>query len=52
VEHLLYYGFDIQYCTNDQACAAMLDTEDGVPEERCKACVMKWLKQPAEEAEG
>lgn len=47
VEHL-YYGFDVQYCNNDPACAKMLDTDEGIPEEKCKECVLKWLQQPAE----
>lgn len=45
----LYDGFDIEYCTNDPACGAMLDEPGGVPEERCIACALKWLQQPAEE---
>jgi hypothetical protein len=44
----LYYGFGLQYCHNYSECAAMLDTEEGIPEARCKGCVLEWLKQPAE----
>ena len=47
-EHL-YYGFDLQYCHNYPECVAMLDTKEGIPEARCKGCVLEWLKQPAEE---
>ena len=44
----LYYGFDTEYCTNDPACAAMLDEPDGIPEEKCIGCLLNWLRQPAE----
>lgn len=50
-EHL-YYGFDVQYCHNYTECAAMLDAEEGIPEARCKGCVLEWLKQPAEDDHG
>lgn len=43
---LLYNGVDSEYCSNDPACADLLDTEDGVPEEKCIGCLMKWLQRP------
>ena len=46
---LLYNGVDAEYCTNAPACAAMLDEPDGVPEEKCIGCLMRWLQQPAED---
>ena len=46
-EHL-YYGFDVQYCHNSPECAAMLDTDEGIPEAKCKGCALEWLQQPAE----
>ena len=45
---ILYYGFDYRYCSNDPACFALLDTEGGVPEEKCIGCALRWLKQPWE----
>lgn len=42
-------GFDVKYCTNDPACGELLDTEDGIPEEKCIACALRWLRQPAKE---
>lgn len=45
----LYYGFDTEYCSNDPACAAMLDEPDGIPEEKCIGCLLNWLRQPAGE---
>lgn len=44
----IYFGWDTQYCRYDQKCAEILDTTDGIPEEMCTACAVKWLKQPAE----
>ena len=46
---VLYNGIDAEYCSNDPACGAMLDEPGGIPEERCIACALKWLQQPAEE---
>ena len=45
---MLYCADSIGWCTNLQECYRLLDTEDGMPEERYKACLMKWLQQPAE----
>lgn len=47
---VLYNGIDAEYCSNDPTCGAMLDESGGVPEERCIACALKWLRQPAGEA--
>ena len=44
----IYFGWDAQYCRNDQKCKELLDTTDSIPEEMCIACAVKWLKQPAE----
>lgn len=43
-------GFDGEYCTNDPACGALLDADGGIPEEKCIACALRWLRQPAKEA--
>ena len=48
----LYYGFDARYCRNDPACIALLDTEGGVPDEKCIGCALKWLEQPWEDNDG
>lgn len=47
-EHL-YYGFDIRFCDSNAECEAMLNTDEGIPEEKCKACALEWFKQPAAE---
>ena len=38
----------IPYCKNLAECEKMLDTEDGVPVEKCKRCLLEWLQKPAE----
>lgn len=45
---MLCAGVDIQFCHNLPECAELLDTDDGVPEEKCMGCLMAWLRQPAE----
>ena len=37
------------YCTNRPECGAMLDTDDGIPDEWCAQCLLNWLRKPAEE---
>ena len=37
------------YCTNRPECGEMLNTEDGIPDEWCVMCLLRWLKKPAEE---
>lgn len=44
----LLYPVDDQYCCNDPECVKLLDSPDGIPEEKCKMCLLNWLKQPAE----
>jgi hypothetical protein len=39
----------IPFCQNLPECEDLLDTEDGVPEEKCIGCLLNWLQQPAEE---
>lgn len=39
----------IAYCKNLSECEKLLDAEDGIPEAKCKRCLLEWLKQPAEE---
>lgn len=44
----LLYGIDGRYCHNDPECGKLLDLDEGIPEEKCKDCVLRWLQQPAE----
>ena len=45
----LYNGLDAEYCTNDPVCADLFDSDDGIPEEKCIACALRWLRQPLKE---
>ena len=45
---LLYSSDSIEWCHNLPEYAAMLDTEEGVPETKCMACLMAWLQLHAE----
>ena len=47
----LFHGLEerIKFCQNLPECEALLNTEDGLPEEKCVGCLLAWLKQPAEE---
>ena len=38
----------VGYCKNLSECEKLLDTEDGMPEQRCICCLLEWLKHPAE----
>lgn len=38
----------VPFCRNLAECDELLDTEDGIPEEKCKQCLLNWLRQPAE----
>lgn len=46
----LFNGLDerIHYCQNLPECDTLLSTDDGIPDEKCIGCLLKWLKQPAE----
>ena len=46
---LLYCSDSLGWCHNLPECANMLDTADGIPEEKCMACLVAWIKRPAEE---
>ena len=39
---------EIHFCKNLPECDDLLNTEDGVPLEKCRGCLLNWLKQPAE----
>ena len=45
---MLYCADSLGWCKDLPECCSLLDTPDGVPEEKCKACLVKWLQQPAE----
>lgn len=47
----LFHGLEeqIKFCQNLPECESLLNTEDGIPEEKCVGCLLAWLKQPAEE---
>lgn len=46
---LIYNWIDDKFCNNSSECAALLETGNGIPEERCMGCLRKWLKQPYKE---
>ena len=48
---MLYNGDDLGYCKNLPECGDLLDTEEGIPEEKCISCILNWLRQPVEEAQ-
>lgn len=37
------------YCRNIPECDELLKTPDGIPEEKCRRCLVDWLRQPAKE---
>jgi hypothetical protein len=37
---LLYNGDDLGYCKNLPECSDLLDTEEGIPEEKCIGCIL------------
>ena len=40
------------FCLNKPECAALIDTDEGIPEEKCAACALEWLRSPAKEETG
>jgi len=36
------------YCKNLPECEAALDADQDIPEEKCEACMVSWLKSPRE----
>jgi hypothetical protein len=45
---LLYEIDGLGYCKNLPECGELLDTEEGIPEEKCIGCMLQWLRQPPE----
>lgn len=39
----------IHFCPSHPECDALLDTESGIPDEKCVGCLLAWLRKPAEE---
>ena len=39
----------IPFCQPDETCRKLLNTPGGVPENRCRKCLLLWLKAPAAE---
>ena len=48
---VLYNGDDLGYCKNLPECGDLLDTEEGIPEEKGISCIRNWLRQPVEEVQ-
>lgn len=36
--------FDLKFCQNKPECEALVDTDEGVPEENCICCLIEYLK--------
>lgn len=45
---LFEVGLPSGFCKGSPECIALLGTEDGIPDEMCLQCALKWLHQPAE----
>lgn len=45
----LLYGMEDTYCQNLPECGEMLDSDEGIPEEKCLGCIVKWLRDRAED---
>ena len=37
------------FCKTLPECEELLDTDEGIPEEKCLRCMLAWLQQPVEE---
>ena len=35
-----------KYCKNLPECEKLLDTPEGIPEEKCLGCLVDWLREP------
>lgn len=36
----------IPFCKGGAECETLLDTEAGIPAEKCQACMLRWLQEP------
>lgn len=41
--------FELTFCQNKPECLTLVDTDEGVPEEHCRACLLEYLQRPADE---
>ena len=49
INRLLEGEISIPYCRELPECDAEVERDAPIPVERCEQCVLKWLRQPAEE---
>lgn len=40
--------FELDYCQNKPGCLALVDADEDVPEEHCRACLLEYLQKPEE----
>ena len=38
----------IPFCKGGAECETLLDTEAGIADEKCQACMLRWLQEPWE----
>ena len=36
----------IPFCKGGAECETLLETEAGIPDEKCQACMLRWLQEP------
>lgn len=44
----MYYN-KIDFCRRLEECDRLLESDDGIPEEKCADCLLRWLRQPEDE---
>lgn len=44
----LYENAECKWCRNETACGELLDSEHGIEDSKCIACVLNWIQQPVE----
>lgn len=42
----------IGFCQELEECTRLLDTDEGIPAEKCERCMLNWLQKPLEEKYG
>lgn len=42
------YETCIRFCKNRECCCELLESDNGVPEEWCKQCLLEWLQKEVE----
>ncbi len=43
------YCNEIDFCRRLEECGRLLESDDGIPEEKCADCLLLWLRQPEDE---